>query len=115
MLLFSRAPKTQQKYNTYIENWIQYCGKINITEPFKASYTDGMVFLWELFHNDKGSDGIIVVVRSALSAILPKQGNVTFGKDKNVSRMLRGIFVLRPFLPKHVVTYDPNIALKYMD
>ena len=32
-----------------------------------------------------------------------------------VSRMLRGIFKLRPSLPKRVVTYDSNILLKYMD
>ena len=29
--------------------------------------------------------------------------------------MLRGIFKLRPSIPKHVVTYDPNIMLKYID
>ena len=73
-----------------------------------------MAFLSELFHNGKGNYGVIAVARSALSAIFPKQGNVTFGKDSNVSRMLRGIFKLRPSLPKHVVTYDPNIVLKYM-
>ena len=74
-----------------------------------------MTFLSELFHNDKRSYGVIAVARSALSPILPKQSNVTFRKDSNVSRMLRGIFKLRPFLPKHVVTYDLNIVLKYMD
>ena len=74
-----------------------------------------MTFLSELFHNDKGNYGVIAVARLVLSAVLPKQDNVTFGKDSNVSRMLRGIFKLRPFLPKHIVTYDPNIVLKYMD
>ena len=88
---------------------------MNIKETFKASFRDVMTFLSELFHNEKGNYGVIAVVRSALSAILPKQGNITFGKDTNVSRMLRGIFKLRPSLPKHAVTYDPNIMLKYMD
>ena len=72
-----------------------------------------MAFLSEFFHRDKGNYGVIAVARSALSAILPKQGNVTFGKDSSVSRMLGGIFKLRPSLPKHV-TYDPKIVLKYM-
>ena len=74
-----------------------------------------MAFLSELFHNDKGNYGVIAVAWSALSAVLPKQGNVIFGKDSNVSRMLRGLLNLRPSLPKHLVTYDPNIVLKYMD
>ena len=88
---------------------------MNIKEPFKASFADGMAFLSELFCNDKGNYGVIAVARSGLSAILPKQGNVTFGKDSNVSRMFRGIFKLRPSLPKHAVTDDPNTVLKYMD
>ena len=74
-----------------------------------------MTFLSELFYNEKGNYGVITVARLALSAILLKQGNVTFGKDSNVSQMLIGIFKLRPSLPKQVVTYIPNIVLKYMD
>ena len=68
-----------------------------------------------MFHSDKGNYGVIAVARSTLSAILSKQDNVTFGKDSNVSHMLRGIFKLKLSLSKHVVTYDPNIVLKYMD
>ena len=74
-----------------------------------------MAFLSELFQNDKGNYGLIVAARSPISVILPKQGNVTLTKDSNVSRILRGIFKLRPSFPKHVVTYDNNIVLKYMD
>ena len=50
--------------------------------------SNGMAFLSELFHNEKGNYGVIAVARSALSTIFPKQGNVTFGKDSNVGRML---------------------------
>ena len=74
-----------------------------------------MIFLSELFYNDKGNYRIIAVDRSALSTILPKQGNATSGKDSNASCMLRGIFKLRPSLLKHAVTYDLKIVLKYMD
>ena len=68
-----------------------------------------------MFHNVKAKHDVIAVARSALYAIFPKQGSVTFGKDSSVNRMLRGIFKLRPSFPKHVVAYDPNIVLKYMD
>ena len=94
---------------------MQYCGKMNIKEPFKASFADGMAFLPELFHNGKGNYGVIAVARSALSATRSKQDNVAFGKDRNSSRMLRGIFKLLPSLPKHVIAYGPNIELRYMD
>ena len=86
---------------------------MNTEEPFKASFADGKAFLSELIHNGKGDYGFIAVASSALSAILPKQDNVTFRKDGIVSCMLKGILKLRPSFPKHV-TYDPNIVLKYM-
>ena len=53
---------------------------MNIKEPFTASFADAIGFLSELFHNDRGYYGVIAVARSALSAILPKQGNVIFWK-----------------------------------
>ena len=84
---------------------------MSIKNPFKASCADGMAFLSGLFHNGKRNYGVVAVARSALSTILSKQGNVTFEKDSNVSRD----HPLRPSLPKPVVTYDPNIVLKYMD
>ena len=73
--------------------------------------------VWLFYQNCstmKVNNRVIAVARSTLSAILPKQGNVTFGKDSNVSCMLRGIFKSRSSCPKHV-TYDPNIVLNYMD
>ena len=88
---------------------------MNPKEPFKALIAVGIAFIWEVIHNDKGNYGVIAVARAALSTILSKQGNVTFKKDSNVDRMLRGRFKLRPPLLKQIVTYDPNIVLKYMD
>ena len=56
------------------------------------------LFLSELFYHEKANDMVIAVARSLLSAIFLKQGNVTFGKDSNVSQMFRGIFKLRQSL-----------------
>jgi len=114
LLLASWAPKTQLNYNTYIKRWSEYCKNESITNPYKASYKQAMAFLSDMFYNKNEKYGTIAVARSALSAILPKINGVSFGKDQHVSRMLKGIFKLRPSLPKHVVTYDPDIILRYM-
>ena len=53
-------------------------------------------------------------MRSALSAVLPPREGYTFGKHPLVSRMLKGIFKLRPSLPRHTVTFDTNVVLKYI-
>ena len=49
----------------------------------------------------------LAVARWARSAVLPRNNDVTCDKDTNVSGMLRGIFKLRPTLPKQVITFLP--------
>ena len=73
-----------------------------------------MPFLVYLFHKENQKYGAIEVERSALSAISPKVGLKTFAQGPNVSPMLKGIFRLRPSLPKYVTTYDLDIILGYI-
>ena len=80
-----------------------------------ASYNQAMSFLSNMFYEEKEKYETIAVAHSALSAILSKFNGQTFGKDECVSRMIKGIFKLRPSLPKYIVTYDPDIILQYMD
>ena len=80
-----------------------------------ASYDQAISFLSNMFYEEKGKYGTIAVTRSALSAILPKINAQTFGKDENVTRMIKGIFKIRPSFPKYIVTYDSDIILQYMD
>ena len=74
-----------------------------------------MSFLAYLFHKENCNYGVIAVARSALSAILPLKEGKTFGECQKVSKMLKGIFKLRPTIPKYTVIYDPDIVLTYMD
>ena len=111
----SWAPKIQANYNTYISKWLEYCSTEGISDPFMASYNQAMSFLSNMFYEEKEKYETIAVAHSALSAILSKFNGQTFGKDKCVSRMIKGIFKLRLSLPKYIVTYDPDIILQYMD
>ena len=73
-----------------------------------------MCFLAQLFEQNH-KHGVIAVAKSALSAVLYKRNGLSFGQDPNVSQMMKGIFKLRPTLPKYVVTYDPDIILNYIN
>ena len=110
----SWAPRTQLNYNSYIKRWLEYCKNNCISDPYHASYKEGMSFLSDLFHKEGRKYGVIAVARSALSTILPKKEGKTFGKDPDVSRMIKGVFKLRPSLPKYVSTYDPEVILRYI-
>ena len=77
-----------------------------------ASFDQAMPFLFNMFYKEKGKYGTIAVTRFALSAILSEINGQTFGKVERVSRMIKGIFKLRPSLPTYIVTYDPDIILQ---
>ena len=77
-----------------------------------ASFDQAMPFLFNMFYKEKGKYGTIAVTRFALSVILSEINGQTFGKVERVSRMIKGIFKLRPSLPTYIVTYDPDIILQ---
>lgn len=111
----SWAPSTRVNYEGYIKKWVVYCNQNGIPDPLQATYKQAMSFLSYLFYHENQKHGVIAVARSALSALLPIRDGETFGKHRNVSKLIKGIFKLRPTLPKYTVTYDPDIVLSYIN
>ena len=73
-----------------------------------------MLFLAHLFHKEDQKHGATAAARSPLSAILSKIGGKLFDQDPSVSQMIKVILKLRLSLPKYVITYDPDIILRYI-
>ena len=46
--LASWAPKTQQNFNTYINTWIQYCGKMNLKKNHSKHH---LQMVWRFYLN----------------------------------------------------------------
>ena len=109
----SWATKTRANYSSYLKRFSHFCKTKNI-EPQNASFSTGKDFLTHMFHNDNANYGVIAVVRSALSAVIPTRNGMTFGKDPIVSRMLKGIFKQRPQFPRNFAIYDPDIVLSFI-
>ncbi len=72
-----------------------------------------LTFLTKLFENGLGYSAINTA-RSALSIILPNFGLESVGNHRLVKRLLRGVFLQRPALPKYLVTWDVSRVLKYL-
>ena len=113
LLTSSWSEGTQNSHNVYLKNWKEFCEKNDIS-PFETTYQEGMKFLAELYNKENAKYGYIAAARSALSAVLPKDKGTTFGTCEEVSRMLKGIFKLRPTLPRYTVVYDPELVLEYI-
>ena len=90
-----------------------YC-KEHAIDPYNSKFDRGIDFLSQLY-KEGAKYGYIAAARSALSAVLPKEEGVAFGKDPNVTKFLKGVFRLKPQLPRYTEIYDPDVILKFLE
>ena len=109
----SWAPKTKASYNSAIKKFYLFCRKKSL-DPTKVDFRMGLEFLIYLHDTKQEKFGSIAVARSAISALAPLENNCSFGKDPNISRIIKGMFRERPSLPRKVAIYDAAIVIRYM-
>ena len=113
IVMSSWSSGTTKSYNTYLKQWAEFCTSKNI-DASQATVNVGIEFLTYLFTDKKLGYSAINSARSALSNFIQTNQTVPFGKLDVVSRFMKGIFRLRPSLPKYTVIYDPQIVLDYL-
>ena len=114
IVMTSWSSGTTKSYNTYLKQWKEFCSSNNI-DASHATVNVGIEFLTYLFREKKlGYSAINNSARSALSNFIQNNDTIPFGKLPVVIRFMKGIFRLRPSLPKYTVIYDPQIVLDYL-
>ena len=78
-------------------------------DPMSSSINMILDFLATLFNS-----GIGYTARSALSSFLMLNEQVSVGNNTLVKRFMRGIFLLKPSLPRYNFTWDVSIFLNYL-
>ena len=111
IIMSSWRSNTSKKYNTCIKQWIKFCDKSN-GDFQDATVKDGLGFLTNLFEHKKHYS-TISCARSVLSLFINTGNNVEFGKQQIVQKYMKGIFHLRPSLPKYTFTWDVRKLLDY--
>ena len=94
---------TGKRYNSHVKRFVQFCRE-RYTDPIQATTEMGVEFLTEHFKTGVGYSSVNSA-RSALSSIIKPVCNVPFGKSPLVCRLLKGIFNIRPALPRYVTTW----------
>ena len=82
----------------YITKWLKFCSG-NSIDPDSANTESGIGFLTHLFKSNLGYSAISTA-RSALSTMIMDVNNVPFGQHVLVKHLMKGIFELRPALPR---------------
>lgn len=108
-MLSSLANNTIQQYNCTYKLWWSYCNNLNLNPYTTRSETTVLSFLTNLF--DQGAAyGSLNSHRSALALLL----DCDLGNYKLIGRFFKGVYKLRPTLPKYLGTWDPQIVLNHI-
>ncbi|KAI8431183.1 hypothetical protein MSG28_001221 [Choristoneura fumiferana] len=108
IMIKSLSNSTLQQYNTAYKQWVQFCNTNKI--DWSETTTPVLLgFLTQLF--EKGASyGTLNSTRSALSLIFGKQ----LCNNDYITRFFKGIFKIKPNLPKYQFTWDPSKVLSFL-
>ena len=103
---------TLKQYKTFLGKWELFCGKNKIS-PSEATIQDGIEFFTSLFNSGLGYSAINTA-RSALSTVMGINDNVSFREHPLVCRFIKGVFQLKPALPKYTQVWDVEKVLSHL-
>ena len=101
---------TSIKYQVYINQWLDFCKNDNINYH-PASVNNELDFLTFLYQNRKQYP-TISCTRSILFLFIRSSNGLEFGKESIVQRFMKGIYQLRPSLPKYSFTWDVSMLYR---
>ena len=107
LIIQSWRGKTQAQYSTYLNKWADFCNKRN-ENPLCAPVAVCLDYLVSLYE-DGLSYSTINTARSAISTL-----HMDCGNSALVNRFMKGIFNVRPSLPRYTCTYDVKIVLDFL-
>ncbi|XP_064637118.1 uncharacterized protein LOC135493595 [Lineus longissimus] len=102
---------TKKQYNGYLLKWFTFCNERNC-DPMVPDVNLALRFPTSLYKKGLGYSAINTA-GCALSGIITVDGK-PFGTIYVVNKFMRGLFNLRPALPKAVVTWDVSVVLAHL-
>ena len=91
---------------------MSFCHEREI-DVFDPNVNNVLAFLTKLY-NDGLSYSALNTARCALSSFLQLNNTVNIGSHNLVRRFFKGVFTLRPALPKYNVTWNVDVVLTYL-
>lgn len=107
IMLASITESTLKQYQSPINAWREYCNTNNL-DFFSSSIPNIISFLTDRF-NRGSSYNTLNSTRSALSLIIGPR----LSEDDRIKRFLKGVFKLRPTIPKYDHVWDVSLVLNH--
>ena len=93
-----------KRYNSHTERFLKFCRERH-NDPIQATTEMGIKFFTEYFKAGVGYSSASSAC-SVMTSIMEPVCNVPFGKSTLVCRLLKGLFDIRPSLPRYVTIWD---------
>lgn len=105
--------KTNKQYQSAWRLWLGWCGSRSV-DPFQPSIVEVVEFLSCEFQKNK-SYSAINSYRSTLSTTIPPIGGFPIGKHPIVVQFMKGVYNLKPVVPKYACVWDVSVVLKFLN
>ena len=103
---------TEKQYQAVWKKWRGWCRERNV-DSLQAHVSQVLNFLADCF-GEGLSYSTLNSYRSALSSTLCPRDGTTVGCDPLASTLLKGIYNLRPPLPRYSSTWDVSVLTQYL-
>lgn len=107
------ASSTHKQYHSYFKKWNDFCEirKASCSESNIKTLIEFFTFLFE-----KGyAYSSINTAKSALLTTVTVDNSYSWNDNPDVLRFFKGIYNLKPPLPKYTYTWDVNILLNFLE
>lgn len=112
IIMQSWRKTTCKQYGSYLKRWMQFCSQQQV-DKINPSLGDIIVFLTELHEAGLGYSAINTA-KSMLSSIFSVIHKQNIGTEPLIQRFMKGIFHLKPSVPKTLFTWDVKIVLDFL-
>ena len=112
LLQASWRSETQTRYGYVIKKWEAYCRQWHI-DPIHTPVANVLNFLGQRFHEGAGYRSICAC-RSALNTVVSLHEGLELSDHPLMKRFVKGVFHLRPPLPKYTQVWDVGMVIAYI-
>ena len=112
IIMASWTAGTEKKNRPHFRRWSQFCSRWNINS-INPNVSDIINFLSDTFHRNVRYESVNTA-RSALSSLGIVVDGCRAGNHPLVLRFMKGVFNLRPPLPRYAATWDVQPVLRQL-
>ena len=113
LILNSWRTKTNKSYDSLFGRWNRWCTERS-SNPFSGPVSEVANFLATLYQEGYQYNSVNAY-RSAISSVHEKVDGVPVGQHPIITRLVKGVFNVRPPIPRYSSTWDVQKVLNYLD